>query len=84
MTRLRLAMLTVILCALPVPVLAQAAAKAAPEYYVKVDTKTKKCAVIDKPLQVDSPAITIATDAIYPSHAAAESAIKSLKPCQAS
>ena len=83
MTALCLAMLTAIVCTLPAPALAQAA-KAAPEYYVIVDTKTKKCGVIDKPLQVDSPAITIATDAIYPSHAAAESAIKSLKPCQAS
>jgi hypothetical protein len=84
MTRLRFAMLMAVLCALPAPALAQVAAKAAPEYYVIVDTRTKKCAVIDKPLQVDSPAVTVATDAIYPSHAAAESAIRSLKPCQAS
>ena len=60
------------------------AEKAAAEYYVIVDTRSKKCTVVDKTPQVDSPAITLATDAIYRTHAEAETAMKSLKPCNAS
>ncbi len=87
MTRLRLAMLAATMCALPAPALAQTqppAGKSDSGYYVVVDTRTKNCTVVDKPPQVDSPAITIATDTIYRTHAEAEAAVKMLKPCQGS
>jgi hypothetical protein len=83
MTRTRLAALTAIAFVLPASVLAQTpAGKAGSEYYVIVDTRTKKCTVVDKTPQVDSPAITLATDAIYATRTEAEAAVKSMKPCK--
>ena len=72
--------------ALPAPVLAQATApaKGQLEYYVILDTRAKKCSVVDKAPQVDSPTITLASDAIYPTRSEAEAAMKTLKPCLAS
>ncbi len=85
MTRLRLTMLAATVCALPALAQKQPpAGKSDSGYYVVVDTRTKNCTVVDKPPQVDSPAITIATDTIYRSHAEAEAAVKTLKPCQGS
>jgi hypothetical protein len=61
---------------------AQVAAQKAPaEFYVIVDMRTKKCTVVDKKPQVDSPSITVATDAIYKTKAEAERALPTLKPC---
>ena len=81
MTRVLLAVLATLM--LVAPALAQDG-KAAAEYYVIIDTRSHKCTIVDKAPQVDSPAITLATDTIYPTRSEAEAAAKSLKPCLAS
>jgi hypothetical protein len=69
----------------PGPVFAQAgSSKGASEFYVILDTTSKKCTVVDKAPKVDSPAITLASDAIFATRAEAEAAMKTLKPCRAS
>ncbi len=86
MTRTRIVALAALAVGLLAPALAQAqspAGKAGAEYYVILDTRTKKCTVVDKTPQVDSPAITLASDAIYATRSEAETAMKSLKPCLA-
>ena len=50
-------------------------------YYVVLDTLTKRCSVVDKPLQTDTPNVTLASDAVYDTRAEAEVAMKTLKPC---
>lgn len=50
-------------------------------FYVVLDTRDKKCTVSDKEPKTDSPNITVATDAVYPTRAEAEAAIPTLKPC---
>ena len=82
MTRLRTMTLAMFVLASPAPALAQATAKPAAEYYVILDTRIHKCSVVDQPPQVDSPAITLATDEIYPTRHEAEAATKTLKRCQ--
>ena len=78
------AVLACILVLVSVPGIAQTAKpKADAEYYVILDTRTKKCTVVDKKPQVDSANITVATDAIYKTKAEAEKALPTLKPCTA-
>jgi len=87
MIRVRIVALTALALGLsaPVPAWAQTpAGKGGSEYYVIVDTRTQKCTIVDKTPQVDSPSITLATDAIFATHAEAAAAMKSLKPCNAS
>ena len=55
--------------------------KADAAYYVILDTRTKRCSVVDKTPQVDSANITVATDAIYTTTPEAEKALLPLKPC---
>jgi hypothetical protein len=52
-----------------------------PAFYVVLNSLTKSCTVVDKLPRTDTPNITVASDAIYPTRAEAETAIKSLKPC---
>ena len=79
MTRAILACLMIFVSA---PAIAQSAkTKADAEYYVIVDTRTKKCTIVDKKPQVDTASITVATDAIYKTRAEAERALPKLKPC---
>jgi len=52
-----------------------------PAFYVVLNSLTKHCTVADKTPRVDTPNITVASDTIYKTRAEAETAIKSLKPC---
>jgi hypothetical protein len=53
----------------------------APAFYVVLNSLTKTCTVADKTPRTDTPNITVASDTVYPTRAAAEDAIKALKPC---
>ena len=52
-----------------------------PAFYVVLNSLTKTCTVVDQTPRTDTPNITVASDAIYPTRAEAENAIKTLKPC---
>ena len=56
-------------------------AKAKPGFYIVLNSLTKTCTVVDRMPQADTPNITLATDAIYETRQAAETAIKTVKPC---
>jgi hypothetical protein len=58
------------------------AAKTEPAFYVVLNSLTKNCTVADKMPRTDSPNITVASDTIFRSRAEAETAIKTLTPCQ--
>ena len=53
----------------------------APAFYVVLNSLTKTCTVVDKVPRTDTPNITVASDAIYKTRAEAETAVKTLKPC---
>jgi hypothetical protein len=55
--------------------------KTAPAFYVVLNALTKNCTVVDKTPRADTPNITVATDAVYKTRAEAETAIKTLTPC---
>jgi hypothetical protein len=48
---------------------------------VVLNSLTKNCTVADKLPRTDTPNITVASDTIYKTRAEAETAIKTLKPC---
>ena len=50
-------------------------------FYVVLNTLTRRCTVVDKPPQTDTPNFTVASDAVYQTRAEAEVAMKTLKPC---
>jgi len=52
-----------------------------PAFYVVWNSLTKNCTVVDKTPRTDTPNITVASDAIYRTRAEAETAVKTLKPC---
>jgi hypothetical protein len=56
-------------------------AKTEPAFYVVLNSLTKNCTVVDKTPRTDTPNITVASDTIYKSRAEAETAIKTLTPC---
>jgi hypothetical protein len=56
-------------------------AKTEPAFYVVLNSLTKTCTVVDKVPRTDTPNITVASDAIYKTRAEAETAVKTLKPC---
>ena len=56
-------------------------AKTEPVFYVVLNSLTKSCTVVDKVPRTDTPNITVASDTIYKTRAEAETAIKTLKPC---
>ena len=68
-----------LLLTLAAPALAQPAK--GPAFYVVLNSLTRKCTVVDRTPRTDTPNITVASDTIYPTRAAAEDAIKALKPC---
>lgn len=55
--------------------------KAAPRFYVMLNSLTRTCTVVDKMPRTDTPNITVASDTIYKTRAAAEAAVKTLAPC---
>jgi hypothetical protein len=57
------------------------AAKAAPAFYIVLNSLTKTCTVVDKTPRTDTPNITVASDTIYKTRAEAEMAMKALTPC---
>ena len=61
--------------------LAQPAAGNEPAFYIVLNSLTKNCTVVDKTPRTDTPNITVASDTIYKTRAEAETAIKTLKPC---
>jgi hypothetical protein len=56
-------------------------AKTEQVFYVVLNSLTKSCTVVDKVPRTDTPNITVATDAIYKTRAEAETAAKTLTPC---
>jgi hypothetical protein len=56
-------------------------AKAAPAFYVVLNSLTKTCTIVDKMPRTDTPNITVASDTIYKTRAEAEIAVKTLTPC---
>jgi hypothetical protein len=56
-------------------------AKTAPGFYVALKSLTKKCTVVDRMPRTDTPNITVASDTIYKTRAEAETAAKTLTPC---
>ena len=52
-----------------------------PAFYVVFNALTKTCTVVDETPRTDTPNITVASDAIYPTRTEAEDAIKALTPC---
>lgn len=69
----------VLLMASAAPAVAQPAKGAA--FYVVFNSLTKTCSVAEETPKTDTPNITVASDAIYPTRGEAEAAIKTLKPC---
>jgi hypothetical protein len=57
------------------------AVKTAPAFYVVLNSLTKSCTVVDSTPRTDTPNITVASDAIYKTRAEAETAMKTLTPC---
>jgi hypothetical protein len=57
-------------------------AKAAPAFYVVLNSLTKTCTVVDRMPRTDTLNITVASDAIYKTRAEAELAMKALTPCK--
>jgi len=55
--------------------------RTAPAFYVVLNYLTKSCTVADKLPRTDTPNITVASDTIFKTRAEAETAIKTLKPC---
>ena len=56
-------------------------ARTGPAFYVVLNSLTKNCTVVDKTPRTDTPNITVASDTIYKTRAEAETAVKTLKPC---
>jgi hypothetical protein len=56
-------------------------AKTTPGFYVVLNSLTKNCTVVDRTPRTDTPNITVASDSIYKTRAEAETAIKTLTPC---
>jgi hypothetical protein len=50
-------------------------------FYVVLNTLTRRCTVVGKPPQTDTPNVTVASDAVYQTRAEAEVAMRTLKPC---
>jgi hypothetical protein len=63
------------------PALGQSA-RGTPAFYIVVDTLAKRCSVVDKTPKTDTPNFTVANDAIYPTRAEAEAAMKTLPSCK--
>jgi hypothetical protein len=55
--------------------------KTTPAFYVVLNALTKSCVVVDKMPRTDTPNITVASDAVYKTRAEAETAMKTLTPC---
>src|SRR5437879_12507480 len=55
--------------------------RTAPAFYVVLNSLTKNCTVADKLPRTDTPNITVANDTINKLLTEAETAIKTLKPC---
>jgi hypothetical protein len=55
--------------------------KAKPAFYVVLDSLQKKCSVVDRIAQTGTANIALATDAVYKTRVEAETAVKTLKPC---
>jgi hypothetical protein len=54
--------------------------KAAPAFYIVLNSLTKSCTVVDKLPRTDTPNITVASDTINKTRVEAEMAMKSLTP----
>ena len=56
--------------------------KAAPAFYIVLNSLTRACTVVDRMPRTDTPNVTVASDAIYKTRAEAEMAVKTLTPCK--
>lgn len=63
------------------PALAQSA-RGTPAFYIVFDALTKHCSIVDKTPKTDTPNLTVANDAIYPTREEAEAAMKALPSCK--
>jgi hypothetical protein len=57
-------------------------ARGTPAFYIVLDALTKRCSVVDKTPKTDTPNLTVASDAIYPTREEAENAMKTLPSCK--
>jgi len=64
------------------PAFSQSAVRGTPAFYIVLDTLAKRCSVVDKTPQTDTPNLTVANDAIYPTRKEAEAAMKTLPSCK--
>jgi hypothetical protein len=55
--------------------------KREPAFYVLLNTATKRCTVAARLPTTETPNVTIASDAVYETRAAAEVAMRTLTPC---
>ena len=78
---LQLGLLLAAMAALGPYALAQSA-RGTPAFYIVLDAHTKRCSVVDKTPKTDTPNRTVASDAIYPTRAEAEAAMKTLPSCK--
>ena len=78
---MRTLLTTVILLTTVGAALGQTPLKVPPEFYIGLDTNSKKCIVFDHQPKTDVAFITVATDAVYPTRAAAANAMKKLTAC---
>jgi hypothetical protein len=56
-------------------------AKKGPAFYIALNSLTRKCTVVDRMPRTDTPNITVASDTIYRTRVEAETAAKTLTPC---
>ncbi|MGQ0683574.1 hypothetical protein [Bradyrhizobium sp.] len=63
------------------PALCQSA-RGTPAFYIVLDTRTKRCTVVDETPRTDTLTITVANDTIYPTREEAETAMKALASCK--
>jgi hypothetical protein len=56
-------------------------ANAVPAFYIVLNSLTKNCTVVDRKPHADTPNVTVASDAIYKTRAEAETAMRTLTPC---
>lgn len=57
-------------------------ARGTPAFYIVLDTLARRCSVVDKTPQTDTPNLTVANDTIYPTRKEAEAAMKTLPSCK--
>jgi hypothetical protein len=50
-------------------------------FFIIFDSLTKRCVIVERMPQTDTPSITVASDSVYKTRAEAEGAMKLVKAC---